>query len=75
MHFTAYTPTLTEDIEYCRSIPQVGPTSLAFDYETKRLRQMAIQFEITRESEGEGVYYQPPQTQKMGTVNAVVDFG
>ena len=74
VHFTAYTPTLTKDSEYCRSIPQAGPTNLVFDYETKQLRQLTIQFEITREPDGERVYYQPPQVQKTGTVNAAVDF-
>ncbi len=72
VHFTAYTPTVTADTEYCKSIPQAGPTNLVFDYENKPLRAMSVQFEITKEPEGEQVYYQPPQTRKTGTVNAAI---
>jgi hypothetical protein len=74
VHFTAYTPTLTADTEYCKSIPQAGPTNLVFDYENKPLRSMTIQFEVTKEPDAEQVYYQPPQTRKSGTLNAAVDF-
>ncbi len=75
VHFTAYTPTFSADTEYCKSIPQAGPTNLVFDYENKQLRAMTIQFEITKEPEGQRVYYQPPQTRKTGTFNAAIDFG
>ncbi|MGH8497388.1 MAG: hypothetical protein ACRERV_01035 [Methylococcales bacterium] len=75
VHFTAYTPTFTADTEYCNSIPQAGPTNLVFDYENKQLRAITVQFEITKEPEGERVYFQPAQTRKTGTVNAAIDFG
>ncbi|MCI0667765.1 MAG: hypothetical protein L0Y38_01080 [Methylococcaceae bacterium] len=74
VHFTAYTPTLTADTEYCESIPEIGPTNLVFDYENKRLRNLSVQFEITKEPEGDQIYYQPPEVQKTGTVNAAIDF-
>ncbi|MGH8550024.1 MAG: hypothetical protein ACRERU_15760 [Methylococcales bacterium] len=74
VHFTAYTPSLTEDTEYCDSIPEIGPTNLVFDYENKQLRNMSVQFEITKEPEGNQIYYQPPEVQKTGTVNAAIEF-
>ncbi len=74
MHFTAYTPLLTADTEYCGSIPGLGKTNLVFDYEGKELRYMTVEFEITKEPEGTRVYYQEPKQHKTGSVNAVVDF-
>ncbi|MGH8547442.1 MAG: hypothetical protein ACRERU_02335 [Methylococcales bacterium] len=74
VHFSAYTPTLTADTEYCDSIPEIGPTNLVFDYENKQLRNMSVQFEITKEPEGNQIYYQPPEVQETGTVNAAIDF-
>ncbi|MGR9045435.1 MAG: hypothetical protein ACU83N_09070 [Gammaproteobacteria bacterium] len=74
VHFTAYTPTFTQNEEYCRSIPNVGPTNLVFDYEGKGLRKISVEFEVTKEPEGTRVFYQEPQKIKTGTVNGTVDF-
>lgn len=74
VHFTAYTPTLTGDAEYCNTIPQRGRTNLVFDYENKKLRNMTVEFEITKEPEGTVIYHQDAAKQKSGTINAVVDF-
>ena len=74
VHFSAYTPAITQDTEYCRSIPDLGWTNLVFDYENKILRKMTVEFEITKEPEGGRVYYKEPKPHKTGTVNAVVDF-
>ncbi|NOV30668.1 MULTISPECIES: hypothetical protein [Methylomonas] len=74
VHFTAYTPTLTGDAEYCDIIPGLGPTKLVFDYEGKRLRNLNIEFEITKEPEGTRIFYQEPQLIKTGTTNGSVDF-
>lgn len=74
IHFAAYTPTSTGNKSYCKAIPKVGMTNLVFDYEGKKLRQVSIEFEVTKEPEGTRVYYRPPDTSKSGTVDGVVDF-
>lgn len=74
IHFTAYTPTITAGQEYCNVIPNLGPTNLVFDYEGKKLRDVSVEFEITKEPEGTRVFYQEPQKIKTGTVNGLVDF-
>jgi hypothetical protein len=74
VHFTAYTPQITADQEYCNTIPNVGRTNIVFDYEGKKLRNMTVEFEITKEPEGTRVYHQEPKTHKTGSVNAVIDF-
>ncbi|AMK76528.1 MULTISPECIES: hypothetical protein [Methylomonas] len=74
VHLTAYTPTLSGDREYCNIIPGVGPTKLVFDYEGKSMRNLNVEFEITKEPEGIRVFYQEPQKVKTGTMNSSVDF-
>lgn len=74
MHFAAYTPATTGNKSYCRAIPDVEKTNLVFDYEGKQLRQVSISFEVTKEPEGERVFYQAPVQSKKGSVDGVVDF-
>ncbi len=74
VHFTAYVPGLTGDAEFCSAIPERGRTNLVFDYENKKLRNMSVEFEITKEPEGTVIYHQDAGTHKTGTVNAVIDF-
>lgn len=74
VHFTAYTPTFTQTEGYCRFIPNVGLTNLIFDYEGKKLRDLSIEFEVTKEPEGTRIYYQEPQKIKTGTLKADIDF-
>ena len=74
IHFTAYTPRFSSDDGYCQDIPNVGITNLVFDYEGKKLRNVLLEFEVTKEPEGTRVFYQPAQKIKTGTVNASVDF-
>jgi hypothetical protein len=74
IHFTAYTPTFTQSEGYCRFIPNVGLTNLIFDYEGKKLRDVSIEFEVTKEPEGTRIFYQEPQKAKTGSVKADVDF-
>ena len=73
VHFTAYTPTFTTK-EYCQSIPHLGMTNLVFDYDGKGLRNLTVEFEVTKEPEGTRIFYQEPTKIKSGTVNGVVDF-
>jgi hypothetical protein len=74
IHFTAYTPTFTQSQGFCRFIPNVGLTNLIFDYEGKKLRDVSIEFEVTKEPEGTRIFYQDPQKTKTGSVKADVDF-
>jgi hypothetical protein len=74
VHFTAYTPMTTADTEYCGEIPDVGMTNIVFDYESKALRKMTVEFEITKEPEGTRIFHQDATTLKTGTFNIPVDF-
>lgn len=74
MHFAAYTPTFTGNKSYCKAIPNLGMTNLVFDYEGKKLRQVSIEFEVTKEPEGTRVFYRSPDKSKSGTVDGAVDF-
>ncbi|MGZ4976576.1 MAG: hypothetical protein ACXV8O_05425 [Methylobacter sp.] len=73
VHFTAYTPTFNNK-EYCQSIPHLGTTNLVFDYGGKSLRNLTVEFEVTKEPEGTRVFYLEPTKIKSGTVNGTVDF-
>ncbi|MCI0666589.1 MAG: DUF3324 domain-containing protein [Methylococcaceae bacterium] len=74
VHFTAYTPMTSADTEYCSEIPDVGFTNVVFDYESKALRKMTVEFEITKEPEGTRIFHQDPTTMKAGTFNIPIDF-
>lgn len=74
VHFTAYQPQLTGTTEFCDKIPETGPTTLVFDYEGKALRNMTVEFEITKEPEGTRMFYQAPATYLTGTANATINF-
>ena len=52
IHFSAYTPSLSGHKSYCNKIPGPAITNLVFDYEGKMLRNITIEFEITKEPEG-----------------------
>ncbi|HHJ39448.1 MAG: hypothetical protein AXA67_09035 [Methylothermaceae bacteria B42] len=74
VRFTAYQPQVTGDKEYCTRLPSLGPTNLVIDYESRALRGIEVEFEVTRESDGERLFYQPPEKLKTGNFNTVVDF-
>jgi hypothetical protein len=69
VHFTAYQPQIGGTTEYCNDIPEVGPVTIVFDYEGKALREMTVEFEITKEPAGTRVFYQPPTKNPKGTYN------
>lgn len=73
IHFTAYVPKFSNK-EYCQLIPHLGATNLVFDYEGKSLRNLTVEFEVTKEPEKTRIFYQEPTKIKSGTVNGVVDF-
>jgi hypothetical protein len=74
IHFTAYTPTFTQSQGFCQAIPNIGKTNLVFDYEGHKLRDVTVEFEITKEPDGVRIFYQEPRKIKSGTLNAEVDF-
>ncbi|NBS16094.1 MAG: hypothetical protein EBT06_00340 [Gammaproteobacteria bacterium] len=74
VHFTAYQPQLTGTTEYCNTIPELGQTTVVFDYEGKALRNMTVEFEITKEPEGTRIFYQEPSTHSNGTFNSNINF-
>lgn len=74
VHFTAYQPQLTGTTEYCDAIPEIGSATLVFDYEGKALRNMTVEFEITKEPQGTRVFYKEPATYPTGTVNTTINF-
>ncbi len=73
IHLTAYTPEISKNRGYCQFIPNVGVTNLVFDYEGQKLRNVSLEFEVTKEPEGTRVFYRPPEKIKSGTVNASMD--
>jgi hypothetical protein len=74
IHFAAYPQSSKDNKGYCASIPTLEPTNLVFDYEGKKLRNVTVEFEITKEPEATRVFYQQPTKIKTGTFNGVVDF-
>ncbi len=74
VHFSAYTPELSEGESYCHSIPELGLTHLVIDYEGKKLRETTVEFELTKEPEGARIYYQKPKKIKKGSIEAKIDF-
>lgn len=73
VHFTTYLPMLTGTAEYCQSIPNPGLVNLVFDYEGRALRNMSVEFEVTKEPEGTRMTYKEPHTYPNGTVNQQVN--
>lgn len=74
IHFAAYPQTSKDNKGYCNSIPTLEPTNLVFDYEGKKLRNVTVEFEITKEPEATRVFYQEPTRIKTGTFSGIVDF-
>jgi hypothetical protein len=74
VHFTAYQPQLTGTTEYCDSIPEIGSATLVFDYEGKALRNMTVEFEVTKEPEGTRIFYKEPSTYPTGSANTTINF-
>ncbi|WKJ90032.1 hypothetical protein QZJ86_18795 [Methylomonas montana] len=69
IHYTAYQPTAYPAEEFCGNIPDTGTlTQLVFDYQDQRYRNMAIEFEVTKEPEGKRVFFQAAEKHKSGTV-------
>ena len=69
IHYTAYQSRDYPGDEFCGSLPLTNAmTQLVFDYQDVRYRNMAVEFEVTKEPEGTRVFYQAPKKHKSGTV-------
>lgn len=69
IHYTAYQPSAYPGDEFCGSLPDVSTlTQLVFDYQDVRYRNMAVEFEVTKEPEGTRVFFRDAKKQKSGTV-------
>ncbi|MCK4841989.1 MAG: hypothetical protein KAT04_08905 [Methylococcales bacterium] len=69
LHYTAYQPNSYPGDEFCGSLPDSGvKTLLVFDYQDVRYRNMAVEFEVTKEPEGTRVFFQKAKKQRSGTV-------
>lgn len=69
IHYTAYQPQAYPAEDFCGNIPDTGSLiQLVFDYQDQRYRNMAIEFEVTKEPEGKRVFFQEAEKHKSGTV-------
>ncbi len=69
IHYTAYQSRSYPGDEFCGSLPDVNTmTQLVFDYQDIRYRNMAVEFEVTKEPEGTRVFFQEAKKHKSGTV-------
>ena len=69
IHYTAYQPNSYPGDEFCGSLPDTGVTTLlVFDYQDVRYRNMAVEFEVTKEPEGTRVFFKEAKKEKSGTV-------
>ncbi|MCK5829111.1 MAG: hypothetical protein KAH20_02290 [Methylococcales bacterium] len=69
IHYTAYQSKQYPGDEFCGSLPEsAAHTQLVFDYQDIRYRNMAVEFEVTKEPEGTRVFFQDAKKHKSGTV-------
>jgi hypothetical protein len=69
IHYTAYQPHAFPAEDFCGNIPSTGTlTQLVFDYQDMKYRNMAVEFEVTKEPEGKRVFFQEAAKHKSGTV-------
>ncbi len=69
IHYTAYQSVSYPGDEFCGSLPDTSAmTQLVFDYQDPRYRNMAVEFEVTKEPEGTRVFFREAKKQKSGTV-------
>lgn len=69
LHYTAYQPNAFPAQDFCANIPRANElTLLVFDYQDMKYRDMAVEFEVTKEPEGTSIFKLPAQKHKKGTV-------
>ncbi|SHE23013.1 hypothetical protein [methanotrophic endosymbiont of Bathymodiolus puteoserpentis (Logatchev)] len=69
IHYTAYQPLAYPAEDFCGNLPDIGTmTQLVFDYQDIRFRNMAVEFEVTKEPEGTQIFFMPAKKHKSGSV-------
>ncbi len=69
IHYTAYQPKAFPAEDFCGNIPSTNTlTQLVFDYQDMKYRNMAVEFEVTKEPEGKRVFFQEAAKHKSGTI-------
>lgn len=74
VHFTGYLPAVSGMEEYCGNIPGPGQANLVIDYEGKALRQMEVEFELTKEPEGTSLVKIPQSKHSNGVITTPYTF-
>lgn len=70
IHYTAYQPNAYPGDEFCGNLPDINTTTLlVFDYQDVRYRNMAVEFEVTKEPYGTVIFHQDAKKYKGGTVS------
>jgi len=76
IHYTAYQPLAYPAEDFCGNLPDTGTmTQLVFDYQDIRFRNMAVEFEVTKEPEGTRVFFMEAKKHKSGSVILKLDNG
>lgn len=73
VHFTAYQPQLSGNEEYCGSIPSPGLTNMVIDYEGKALRNLEVEFELTKEPDGASLFKIPQGKHHTGVISQAIN--
>ncbi|MCX7088405.1 MAG: hypothetical protein NTV00_10170 [Methylococcales bacterium] len=69
IHYTAYQSKMYPGQDFCGNIPATDTlTQLVFDYQDMKYRDMAVEFEVTKEPEGTRVFFEAAKKHKSGTV-------
>jgi len=69
IHYTAYQPKAFPAEDFCGNIPSTDTlTQLVFDYQDMKYRNMAVEFEVTKEPEGTRVFFEEAKKHKSGTI-------
>jgi hypothetical protein len=69
IHYTAYQPLAYPAEDFCGNLPDTGTmTQLVFDYQDIRFRNMAVEFEVTKEPEGTRIFFMEAKKHKSGSV-------
>ncbi len=69
IHYTAYQPKAFPAKDFCGILPKADTMiQLVFDYQDVRYRDMAVEFQVTKEPEGKEVFFQKAAKHKSGTV-------
>jgi hypothetical protein len=76
LHYTAYQPNAFPAEDFCANLPRINEmTLLVFDYQDMKYRDMAVEFEVTKEPEGTSVFKLPAAKHKKGTVELKMPSG